>query len=339
MIKNALAALLFASFVLPGCAKNDVYKFTCLSLGTTVEVTMRLDGAGIAGAKGAANESNAVIEGINKTLSIFDKKSAVAGVNNNTSKKIYKLNPDLYLLMRRCYEYYALTQGAFDITVEPLVEAWGFGPSPPEKKKIDPRAIADILKYVGMDKIVFNDACRTIVFKDPRARIDFGGIAKGYAVDEVVKVLRRRGIKSAVVNMGGDLYCMGDNMAAEGWSIGIRDPDDKKNIIAALRVKDKALATSGNYENFHIYGGREYGHIIDPKTGRAVRNNLRSVTVLADDCTTADALATAVFVLGEKKGLELAEKLAGIEVFLVVKDSSGARISISSGMKDYMAKR
>lgn len=337
MIKNALIALLFISFVLPGRAESDVCKFTCLSLGTTVELTICLDGISSAAAKSAADESMARVKEIDKMLSVFDKKSAVSAINDDISKRTRSLNPDLYSLIKRCNEYYALTRGAFDITVEPLVEAWGFGPS--QIRKSDPCAAAEALKYVGMDKMVFDDANKAVSFDDPRMRIDFGGIAKGYAVDEAVKILKRRGISSAIVNMGGDLYCMGSNTAAGGWSIGIRNPDDKKSIIAALLVKNKAVATSGSYENFYIYGGREYSHIINPRTGRVARNNLRSVTALADDCMTADALATAVFVLGERKGLELVEKLPGIDVFLVVKDGAGARISMSGGMEGYMAKR
>ncbi|MFH0839646.1 MAG: FAD:protein FMN transferase [Candidatus Omnitrophota bacterium] len=224
--KNSLIALLLFFFVLPGCAKSDVYKFTSLSMGTTLEVTICLDGIGIAAAKSAADESKARIEDINKMLSIFDKKSLISLVNDDASKKLRKLNPDLYLLIKRCNEYYVLTEGAFDVTVEPLVEAWGFGPG--EKKKCDPDTIAGILKYVGMDKMVFDDADRAVYFKDPRMRIDFGGIAKGYAVDEVAKILKRRGVKSAVINMGGEVYCVGSSAARKGWSIGIRDPDDKK---------------------------------------------------------------------------------------------------------------
>ncbi|MFH0839645.1 MAG: FAD:protein FMN transferase [Candidatus Omnitrophota bacterium] len=110
-------------------------------------------------------------------------------------------------------------------------------------------------------------------------------------------------------------------------------------MIARLVIKDKAVATSGNYENFYISGGRQYAHIINPRTGYAARNNLRSVTVVADDCMTADALATAIFVLGEKKGLEFIEKLQGVDIFLVAKDLAGTRISMSGGMKCYMEKR
>lgn len=338
MIKpSALTALLLISFILPGCAKSGVYKFNCLSMGTTIEVTICLEGINIATAKSAVNELKSRIEHINDMLSIFDEKSAVSLINNDASKKTCKLDTDLYLLMKKCKEYYALTGGAFDITIGPLVEAWGFGST--DAKNGQPGDISGILNYTGMDKIAFNDAAGTVSFADPRMRIDFGGIAKGHAVDEVVKILKHRGVRSAIINMGGDLYCIGGNAKGAKWLIGIRNPDDKKSMIAVLRLKDKAAATSGSYENFYIYGGNEYSHIIDPKTGESVRNDLKSVTVVADDCMTADALATAVFVLGEDETMRLINKLQGIDAFLIVQEADGARISMSANMKEYISEK
>lgn len=331
-----LVFFLSVLLALPGCSAGDSYKLSLFSLGTTVEITIPLDGVSIATAKKASAESKTKIEDINKTLSIFDKKSAVSIVNNNLSKKACKVNPGLYLLIKRCKEYYILTRGAFDITVEPLVEAWGFAQA--EKEGVSADAIKDRLSYVGMDKVALDDKDGTIHFKDPRVRMDFGGIAAGYAADEVVKILKRHGIRSAIINMGGEVYCLGSKPPAKSWTIGIRDPDDKNKVIARLNITDKAVATSGTYENFHIYGGKEYGHIMDPRTGYAIENDLRSVTVLADDCTTADALATAIFVLGENKGIELVDKLPGIDAFLIVKDGGGIRVKMSSGMKRYIAK-
>ena len=203
MKKTLLTAVFSLLFLLPGCAKNDNYRFSFLSLGTTVELTIPSSGVRSVTAKCVAEESKSRVLDINETLSIFNKNSAVSIINNDLTKKEYRLNPDLYLLIKRCKEYYALTGGAFDITVEPLVEAWGFGPK--EKGTADPEGIKNILKYVGMDKITFDDKTKTVYFKDPRVRIDFGGVAPGYAVDEIVKILKRRGIRSAIINIGGEI--------------------------------------------------------------------------------------------------------------------------------------
>jgi len=349
-----LLILLGLILILSGCSNSNSYKMSCLSLGTTVEISVPLQGVSLPAVKKACAASKEKIAKIDKMLSIFDRTSPVSVVNNNETKKGYNLNPDLYLLIKRSKEYFVLTQGAFDITVEPLVDAWGFGPG--KKKAPDAATIKETLRYVGSDKVELRDSMKTVFFKDPRVKMDFGGVAKGYAVDETVKILKRSGIKSAIVNMGGDLYCLGSNTAKEFWSIGIRNPDNKDEIIAVLNIKDKAVATSGDYENFYprtssepvtvrsgtglrISGGEKYIHIIDPRTGHPVKNDLRSVTIVADDCTTADALATAVFVMGEKRGIGLINELSGIECFLVVKNGGGLKIKMSKGMAKYLAKK
>ncbi|MEA3305912.1 MAG: FAD:protein FMN transferase, partial [Candidatus Omnitrophota bacterium] len=267
-------------------------------------------------------------------LSIFEKSSVVSQINNNNDKKVLKVPPELFRLLKRSGEYYALTQKAFDITVCPFVELWGFGANknnPPE-----PAAVRETLSHVGFDKIKLSEQDFTVTFDSPGMRIDFGGLAKGYAVDEASRILKESGIKSGIVNMGGDLYCIGAGPDNRSWSIGIRDPDHKNEILAVLKIRNKAIATSGDYENFYIYDGKTRAHIIDPRTGYTVSNNLRSVTIIADDCAAADAFATAIFVMGENKGLEAVEKLPGIECFLIIENGSEAKVVMSSGMKKYL---
>lgn len=305
-------------------------------MGTTVEFNVPIEKRSISDVEKACDIAESEISRLDNTLSIFNKSSMISKINNDNKKRIVKVSPELYQLIKRAKEYFLLTQGAFDITVEPLTEYWGFGPekkSPPDVQKIK-----DVLNYVGLDKIELDDGKQSLIFKDPDVRIDFGGIAKGYAVDEVVKIFKRHGIKNALINMGGDLYCMGRNFDNRDWSIGIKDPQDKDKIFARLKLQNKAVATSGDYENFYIYNNKRYTHIIDPRTGYTVSNNLTSVTIIADDCTTADALATAVFVLGESKGLKLIEKLSGIECFLVINRGGKKDFIMSKGMERYIIK-
>jgi thiamine biosynthesis lipoprotein len=220
--------------------------------------------------------------------------------------------------------------------VEPLVELWGFGPE--KKMPPDIQKIKDVLQYVGLDKIGLDEKREALIFGDPRIRIDFGGIADGYAADEVVKIFKRHNITKALINIGGDLYCMGTKADNSDWSIGIKNPENRDEILVRLKIRDKAVATSGNYENFYIYNSRRYTHIIDPQTGYTVSNNLTSVTIIADDCVTADALATAVFVLGENKGLKLIDKLSGIDCLLVIKRKGKQELLMSRGMERYIEK-
>lgn len=317
-----------------GSAKKRLYRRAYFHMGTTVEFNVPIEGESAREISKVCDIARAKISELDKLLSIFEESSAVSRINNDNKKGIVEVAPELFKLIKIAKENYILTQGAFDITVEPLTEIWGFGP---EKKELpDIQTVSRILEYVGLDKIELDEENQTLIFKDPRIRIDFGGIAKGYAVDEAVRIFRNYNIKKALINMGGDLYCLGTNQDNKDWIIGIKDPENKDEILAQLKIRDKAIATSGDYENFYIYNNKRYGHIIDPRSGFTISNNLTSVTILADDCTTADALATAVFVLGGTSGLELIEKLQGVECLLVISQEGESEILMSTGMGKYL---
>ena len=303
-------------------------------MGTTAELNVAPGGMGLSLAKKACDAAETKISTLDAMLSIFNGQGLVSRINKNNKKKVVKVSPELFRLAKRAKEYFVLTQGAFDITVEPLTQIWGFGP---EKKTLpEAKAITEVLRYVGLDKIKLDEKSKTFTFKDARVKMDFGAIAKGYAVDEAVKIFKARGIKEGLINIGGDLYCMGAKPGSKSWFIGIRDPENKGNILATLQLHDKAIATSGTYENFYIYNNKRYSHIIDPRTGYPVINNITSATVIADDCTTADALATAVFVLGEHKAVTLIESLPDIECFLIISKDGRSEFIISSGMERYI---
>ncbi len=303
-------------------------------MGTTVEFNIASTQELSSELKKTCDMAEERISALDKMLSIFDESSIVSMINSDAKKKTVKVPSELFRLIKRAKEYFVLTQGAFDITVEPLTELWGFGPG--EKALPEAQAISEALSCVGRDKIELDEQNRTLIFKDPRVRVDFGGLAKGYAVDEAVRIFKRRGITNGLINVGGDLYCMGANFNNKDWSIGIRDPENKNEILAVLEIRNKAIATSGSYENFYIYNDRKYSHVIDPRSGYTVTNNITSVTIIADDCTTADALATAVFVLGEHKALGLIEKLPDIECFLVIDRDNKRDLVMSGGMERYI---
>ena len=305
-------------------------------MGTTVEFNVASAKKSIAEVEKTCDAAESRISGLDKMLSIFDNTSVVSKINSDSEKRIVKVPQELFYLVKRAKEYFMLTEGTFDITVEPLIEILGFGPK--EKIMPDGQAIEEALQYIGLDKIALDEENKTLVFKYPRIRMDFGGFAKGYAVDEAVKIFKQSGIMNGLINIGGDLYCMGANPDGKSWSIGIKDPENKNEILAVLEVRNKAIATSGTYENFYIYNNKRYSHIIDPHTGLSVTNNITSVTIIADDCATADALATAVFVLGEHRAIELIEKLTDIECLLVINRRGKTDIALSSGMERYIAK-
>jgi len=168
-------------------------------------------------------------------------------------------------------------------------------------------------------------------FARPGMEVDLGGIAKGYAVEQAVKALGRHGVRAALVNAGGDLYALGGPGKGSTWNIGIKDPRDPDSILEAIGVTDRAVATSGDYERYFMLEGRRFSHIVDPRTGETVENVPMSVTVVAHDGTTADALATGVFVLGPDAGMDLVERLAGVEALIV---SEPGEFRASSGWAD-----
>lgn len=230
--------------------------------------------------------------------------------------------------------------GAFDITVYPLGELWGFYPGDssglpagesgvdpwgeahlPEKKEID-----DCLARVGYKNLVFEDG--EIRKLNPDVHIDFGAIAKGYAIDEASKILRSEGITSALIDAGGDIYAIGE-IEGEGWGIGLRNPRGE-GVIGVVQASDLAVVTSGDYEKFFEIDGIRYCHIIDPRTGYPSRS-LISVSVIGPDAVLADAWATALFVMGPEEGMKRVEQMPDMETVMVTPDE---RILYSSGLKE-----
>ncbi|MBN1872535.1 MAG: FAD:protein FMN transferase, partial [Candidatus Omnitrophica bacterium] len=188
----------------------------------------------------AAEERIAQIEG---RLSIFNPSSEVFKINSDNEKKYLKPSYDIYFLVKKSKEYFLATNGTFDITVAPLTEVWGFGSK--KASHPDPKDIIELLGHVGLDKIELDKNESALIFKAPDISLDFGGIAKGYAVDETVKILKKYGIDKGIVNIGGDLFCIGSNQVDEPWTVGIRDPGSKANTIASIKLEDMAVATSG----------------------------------------------------------------------------------------------
>ena len=183
-----------------------------------------------------------------------------------------------------------------------------------------------MLSKIGSDKVVLDNRKKSLRFLKNGMEIDLGGIAKGYAVDKAALVLRKSGIKNALIDAGGDIYCIGEKAKGQKWIVGVRDPIEEHRVIEELALQDLAAATSGGYENFLETEGKQYNHIIDPRDGNPVENNLISVTIIAKDCLTADALATAVSVLGREKGTELINSLDTVGAILISKVNGALEI-------------
>ncbi|MDD5561231.1 MAG: FAD:protein FMN transferase [Candidatus Omnitrophica bacterium] len=215
-----------------------------------------------------------------------------------------KATPDTFYVLKRAKEFWQESSGAFDITIAPLVELWGFTGQKYNLPSED--SIKAALKLVGCDKIILHEKDNVVEFKFPGMKIDLGAIGKGFAVDCAVKILKENGIDSCLINAGGQIYALGDK-SGSCWKVAIQDPR-RQEISGTLELKDQSVSTSGDYEQFFFKDGKRYCHIINPKSGYPVNSGITSVTIVADSALEADALSTAVFVLGKEKGEELLKK-------------------------------
>ena len=297
--------LLFTFTFLCGCQNQQLHKDTQLLMGTYVEV--------ISPDRKAASIVFSEIKRIEDLVSKYKPDSELSKLN-----KMGKLNvsPDTHYLIKKSKDFWQVSDGAFDITVGPLMDIWGFT----DKKYRLPSSeeIKKTLGLIGSDKIIFNNKDNMIQFKVLGMKIDLGAIAKGYAVDCAVKKLKEMGIKSCLINAGGQVYGLGDKFG-KPWNIAIKDPRGK-DFIGYLELKNKSVATSGDYEQYFIKDNLRYTHILNPKTGYPIDSGIISVTVIAPDGLTADALSTAIFVLGEEKGLALAKRFPNVEVKIIEKE-------------------
>ncbi len=266
---------------------------------------------------------DSVLSRLDHSLSTFKKESVLSKVNNNEPVVLDSFFIDVF---NRSTEIFETSEGAFDPTVAPLVNAWGFGFK--HKEKVNQHLIDSILQITGFSLIEFDG--KKIKKADERVMLDFSSIAKGYSVDVVGQFLKSQGCKNYMVEIGGEIVAHGKSPSGRIWRIGINEPNDNEPINAPelqeiIQLEDVGLATSGNYRNFYMENGKKYAHTINPSTGYPVDHNLLSATVVAQDCMTADAMATAFMVMGTEKALALANKLEGLEAYLIYDDENGER--------------
>lgn len=283
-------------------------------MGTRVEITIADHGKSQKQKREAVRQAFEAIQEADRLMSNYRADSEVSKLNQ-AGYKGAAVGPEVLSVLTRAYQVSELTDGAFDITVAPLIQLWGLNGETPRTALPSDQEIERVRKLVDFRSVTIVE--NRVRFNQVDMRIDLGGIAKGYAVDRAVEVLRENNIAHAMVNAGGDLYCLGGRDHFSGWKVGIRHPRQLKEIIRVLEIKDKAMATSGDYERFVQIKGTRYSHIINPKTGRPVDNGVVSVTVLAGDSMTADALATGVFVLGAEKGIALLDQLDEVEGMVI----------------------
>ncbi|ACL70177.1 FAD:protein FMN transferase [Halothermothrix orenii] len=257
----------------------------------------------------------------------FNPESDISVINRNSGQAV-KVNEDTVELLRYSLKYARMSQGAFDPTVAPLMDLWGFSKN--RKNRVpSPGEIKGVLSRVGYDRIEIYRSNQ--VYLPPGMAIDLGGLAKGYVVDEGIKFLRDNGIKAGMINAGGNIRVTGVKSPGIPWKFGIRDPEDRGQILKGyiINLKRGSLATSGDYERFFVANGHRYSHLLDPRTGYP-GSDLQSVTIYAPTALEADILSTAVFIMGWERGRELIEKIPDVEGLMIKND----QIWLSKGFRE-----
>lgn len=314
-----LAFLIIGTVVIVGRQKSVPYQHDEGRIfGTTYHITYQSD-------DNLKKEIEETLKAVDQEFSMFNPQSTVALINEGKRPTLSDDFLEVYQLAQQVNEE---SDGAFDITVAPLVNAWGFGfknQQMPNNHQID-----SLRRLVGMEHVSLAGAkgSKYVRFQRPRMMLDFSAIAKGYGTDRVARLLMSHDVANFMVEIGGEVYAKGNSEKRLPWRIGVSkpvdDPDnDAQELETVLNVTNQAMATSGNYRNFYYKGGRKYAHTIDPKTGRPVQHSLLSATVLAPTCAEADAYATSFMVMGLDKARQVLERKKQLEAYFIYQNAQG----------------
>lgn len=256
---------------------------------------------------------------IENIMSFFLPQSDVSNINDSAGKNSVKVNVDTLTVIKNAVHFSEITDGAFDITLAPLIKLWGVftqTPQIPSKKEIKEK-----LPLINYNDILIDEQLQTVMLLKPEQKIDLGAIAKGFAADRAIEMYKSFGVKSALINIGGNVKVLGNNKENKDWKIGIQDPfKPRGQYLGIVKLQNKSVVTSGAYERYFEQGNTRYHHILDPKSGCPSRSNLISATVISGESIAADALSTACFVLGLEKSLEIINTLDGIDAILITED-------------------
>ena len=341
IINKNISLIIFVILLCCISCGNQAYQIELsgLTMGTTYKIKIIPGKDNVLSSKLIKQKIDSVLISVNYQMSTYLFDSEITQFNNYESTTSFTVSNDFSFVVERALHWSKLTDGAFDITLVPLLYLWGFGPGQaselgdffPEEQEVQKR-----LTLVGYEKLTTNKYY--LQKKDPFIKIDLNAIAKGFGVDAVYSFLESIGMNNIMVEIGGEVRTKGENRKNEPWMIAVETPDlesaGNKTISWALPLENKAMATSGDYRNYYEIDGIRYSHEIDPRTGYPAQTGVASATVVATNCMDADALATALIIMGAESGLQFIEKLDGVEAFLILREGNDNYRTIkSSGMK------
>lgn len=337
-MRNFSLLILF-SFLVLACQSQENLVFQGKTMGTTYQVK-------IADAKRIEAEASRLqsmvdqaLQEVNRQMSTYRPDSEISQFNRRYSTQPMKVSPSFVQVLRSAVQIYQESRGRFDVTVAPLVDLWGFGKKGSRFSVPDPAQIDSVRANIGTKYIrLINDS--TIAKSNPNVELDLSAIAKGYGADVVAELLNQQGYHNYLVEIGGEVVVKGLNHG-EKWKIGIDRPHfgalPGQELEGVLLVNDLAIATSGDYRNFFMIDDTVYSHTINPSTGRPIANGMASVTIIAPSCMLADAIATAVMVMGAEDGLRWVESKPDVEALIITRDRDGKFVEkMSNGFDRYL---
>lgn len=325
-----LSLLMFFALIFSGCKKEtkilkEPLEKTDFFLGTvcTIKIYDDVDSA-------VLDKAFERLKQIENKMTINAEGSEVDEVNNNSGIKPVKVSDDVYYVIKTGKEFGKVSEGLFDITIGPIVKLWNIGTD--YARVPEDYEIKEKLPLVNYEDIELNDSEKTVFLKKKGMMIDLGGIAKGYAADEVCRILKENGVEHAIINLGGNVLAMGENpIKNRDWNIGIQNPYSiRGDYFAIVPIKNKTVVSSGVYERYFEANGKRYHHILDTKTGYPVENDLVATTIITDKSIVGDALSTTIFAAGIEKGLEIVNSMEGVEAIFITKDK---KVYITDGLK------
>lgn len=263
-------------------------------------------------------------------MSAFKEHSEISKINLKAGIDAEFVSRDTYVVIKNAIKYSKILEGAFDPTIRPLVKLWNIGAkeeSIPERYRIE-----ETQKLVNYNDVILDENNYSVMLKNKKQALDVGGIAKGFAADEVRDIFYKNNIKSALIDLGGNIFALGSKEDNTPWKVGIQNPlKSRGEFIGILSVKNKSVVTSGNYERYFIKDGKRFHHIIDPKTGYPSQSKIISATIISDNSIDGDGLSTGVYILGVDKALKIIEEIEGIDAIFITEDK---KVYITSRIRE-----
>lgn len=328
---------LFFSLILVGLAacgndkpkiNDQPYEDKQFLMGTYVQIRVYDDGK-----EAALKPAFARVKELADKITVNQEGSEIDAINREAGVKPVKVTDDIYYLLKEAYKYSKDSKGGFDMAIGSITSLWRIGFD--DARKPAQSEIDQALKLVNFHEVEFNDDEQTVYLKQKGMKLDLGAIAKGYITDEVVKVLKKNDVTTAIIDLGGNVFVMGHsprNDQKADWTVGIQDPNQARNVVlGSVPESNKSLVTSGIYERYLEANGKKYHHLFNPKTGYPFENDIAGVTIVSKKSIDGDGLSTAVFSMGVKTGLKYVNGLKDTEAIFVTRDD---KVYVTKGLKD-----